>query len=39
MVVGIGDDLADARAAVYEHIAKIDFPDGFCRSDIAAKAI
>ena len=39
VVVGIGDDLADARAAVYEHIAKIDFPDGFCRSDIAAKAI
>ena len=39
VVVGIGDDLADARAAVYDHIAKIDFPDGFCRSDIAAKAI
>lgn len=39
VVVGTGADLAEARTAVYDHIAKIDFPDGFCRSDIAAKVI
>lgn len=39
VVVGTGDDLAAARTAVYQHIAKIDFVDGFCRSDIAAKAV
>lgn len=39
VVVATGDDLAAARAAAYAHIAKIDFADGFCRSDIAAKAV
>ena len=39
VVVGQADDIAGARAAVYDQIAKIDFPDGFCRSDIAAKAV
>jgi phosphoribosylamine--glycine ligase len=39
VVVGTGDDLAGARRAAYEHIAAIDFAEGFCRSDIAAKAV
>lgn len=37
VVVAVGDDLRGARAKAYDHIAQIDFPDGFCRSDIAAK--
>lgn len=36
-VVGRDAELARARAAVYAHIDRIDFPDGFCRSDIAAR--
>lgn len=39
VVVGTGPRLADARTAVYQRIAEIDFPDGFCRSDIAAQVI
>lgn len=39
VVVATGDDLATARDAAYAHIAEIDFPDGFCRPDIARKAI
>lgn len=39
VVVATGDDLATARDAAYAHIDKIDFPDGFCRPDIARKAI
>lgn len=36
VVVARGADLADARAKAYAHISRIDFPDGFCRSDIAS---
>ena len=39
VVVATGKDLAGAREACYTHIGTIDFPDGFCRSDIAAKAV
>lgn len=39
VVVATGTDIAAARAAAYEHIDQIDFADGFCRSDIAAKAV
>ncbi|WP_341728889.1 phosphoribosylamine--glycine ligase [Brooklawnia sp.] len=39
VVVGTGSGLAEARAAVYDQIAEIDFPTGFCRSDIASKVI
>ncbi len=39
VVVGTGDDIAAARRNAYDHIARIDFADGFCRSDIAAKVI
>ena len=37
-VVGRGDDLAQARERAYAHIGTIDFPSGFCRSDIALLA-
>lgn len=37
VVVGRGEDLEDARAAAYAHIANIDFRDGFNRTDIAAE--
>ncbi|EPH03381.1 phosphoribosylamine-glycine ligase [Propionibacterium sp. oral taxon 192 str. F0372] len=39
VVVATGDDLTAARDAAYAHIKTIDFPDGFCRPDIARKAI
>ncbi|MFK8253535.1 phosphoribosylamine--glycine ligase [Ancylobacter terrae] len=32
-------DVATARARAYEAIARIDWPDGFCRSDIAWRAL
>lgn len=35
-VTGMGDDAASARDAAYRAVAQIDWPDGFCRSDIAA---
>lgn len=35
VVVATGTDVEDARRAAYQHVALIDFPDGFCRSDIA----
>jgi len=37
-VVGTGDTLADARAAAYDKVARIDLPGGFYRHDIAGKA-
>ncbi len=36
VVVAKGTDLADARRLAYAHVARIDFPDGFCRRDIAS---
>ena len=38
-VVGHGDDLASARAAAYDLVARVDFPGGFHRADIAEKAL
>ena len=38
MVVATGADIADARERAYAHIARIDFTDGFARSDIASQA-
>ncbi|WP_028709260.1 phosphoribosylamine--glycine ligase [Propionicicella superfundia] len=37
-VVGTAGSLAGAREAAYAAIAQLDFPDGFCRHDIARKA-
>ena len=36
-VTGIGADRELARSAAYDAISKIDWPEGFCRSDIAAR--
>ena len=35
-VTGLGDDAGTARAAAYTAVDRIDWPDGFCRRDIAA---
>lgn len=37
-VVGSAASLGAARDAVYEAIGELDFPEGFCRTDIALKA-
>jgi len=37
-VVGLGPDLAGARARAYAGVEEIDFATGFCRADIAQKA-
>jgi phosphoribosylamine--glycine ligase len=37
-VAGLGGDLAEARAQAYASVARIDFPSGFCRHDIAQRA-
>jgi phosphoribosylamine--glycine ligase len=34
-----GATIAEARARAYEAVAAIDWPDGFCRSDIGARAL
>jgi phosphoribosylamine--glycine ligase len=38
-VSAIGADLAEARARAYAAISVIDWPEGFCRSDIAWRAL
>jgi phosphoribosylamine--glycine ligase len=41
-VLGIGATgatLAEARAAAYAAVAKVDWPEGFCRGDIAWRAL
>ena len=35
-VTGLADSVADARAKAYDAVAKIDWPEGFYRRDIAA---
>ena len=35
-VTALGPTIAEARARAYASVAKIDWPEGFCRSDIAA---
>lgn len=36
-VTAVGRDLAEARTRAYAAIARIDWPDGFCRRDIGAR--
>lgn len=36
-IVGRGQDLAQARARAYAAVDRIDWPQGFCRRDIAAR--
>lgn len=38
-VTGLGATLAEARERAYAAVAKIDWPDGFWRSDIGARAL
>jgi phosphoribosylamine--glycine ligase len=38
-VSATGRDLAEARARAYAAIGRIDWPGGFCRSDIAWRAL
>jgi phosphoribosylamine--glycine ligase len=38
-VSALGKDVRQARARAYEAIARIDWPEGFCRSDIGWRAI
>ena len=38
-VVGLGRDLAEARERAYAVIARIDWPQGFCRHDIGWRAL
>ena len=38
-VSATGDDLAEAQARAYQAVDRIDWPDGFCRRDIGARAI
>lgn len=41
-VLGIGatgSTLAEARASAYEAVSRVDWPEGFCRSDIAWRAL
>ena len=38
-VTAVGDTIRDAREMVYKALAKIDWPDGFYRRDIALRAL
>jgi phosphoribosylamine---glycine ligase len=38
-VCALGAELRDARAAAYQAVAKIDWPEGFCRKDIGWRAL
>jgi phosphoribosylamine--glycine ligase len=38
-VVAMAPTVADAQAKAYSAVARIDWPGGFCRSDIGAKAV
>ena len=35
----IGATVAEAQARAYEAVARIDWPDGFCRRDIGWRAV
>jgi phosphoribosylamine--glycine ligase len=38
-VVGLGGDVAEAKAVAYRGVNALDFPDGFCRRDIGWRAV
>ena len=33
-IVGLGEDLEQARGRAYQHLSRVGFPDGFHRTDI-----
>lgn len=38
-VTAIGSNVAEARERAYDAVARLDWPEGFCRSDIAWRAL
>jgi phosphoribosylamine---glycine ligase len=38
-ICATGKDLPEARRLAYDAVAKVDWPEGFCRSDIGAKGL
>jgi phosphoribosylamine--glycine ligase len=38
-ITALGDTLAAARASAYRAVDALDWPDGFCRRDIAVKGL
>lgn len=38
-ICATGKDLPEARQRAYDAVAKVDWPEGFCRSDIGAKGL
>jgi len=38
-ITGIGDTIAEAATRAYEAVDRIDWPEGFCRRDIAAREL
>ena len=36
-ITGLGDTIKDAAARAYAAVDRIDWPEGFCRRDIAAR--
>ena len=38
-ITALGSSVEEARARAYEAVGKIDWPEGFCRSDIGWRAI
>jgi phosphoribosylamine--glycine ligase len=38
-ITALGRDVAEARARAYEAVARIDWPEGFCRNDIGWRAL
>ena len=38
-ICATGDDLPEARARAYAAVGKLDWPEGFCRTDIGAKGL
>jgi phosphoribosylamine--glycine ligase len=38
-ICGVGKDLPEARARAYAAVTAVDWPEGFCRTDIGAKGL
>jgi phosphoribosylamine---glycine ligase len=38
-VTALGDSVTDAKARAYAAVARIDWPEGFCRRDIGFRAV
>ena len=38
-VTALGDSITEAKARAYAAVARIDWPEGFCRRDIGFRAV